>query len=741
MSKIKMSKLFFLTSVLSLFSTKLVSAYMVITTSDLKAVGEAQAIYLSEFVNVFTALFGGDIGKAVGHLAQSLPLFGVFLLIYIVGKYSAKVTIFRKDEFEKYANIFGWGLALIGIASPVFGLIVNLFGNSLLTIIFFLLFIFMIIMMWNTLHTSNAMSRKDLYTAGTENLHAKGEYLKAEHEFELQKKELIQKKKEISSAKETNTKYLNYRKEILKRITSVETSLVEKFKKFKKEWESRKIPPSTSSDVNNCDEAIEKIMDYFDSTFILQTDLLNQLLEELKNISNKLNVNKEDEEELNKALRELDAVLNDNQKKELDQFIDDSKIDKIEIKETDITPESDAEAKEIVKEAEGIIPGKEYPSTSKFKKIAEKFLGLFGRLKSKNKNKKEKIVQTGEKETKRSDFFKNIWKHLTDWNKSPTLKYGKQLLEWLKKKYELLDAKIKLKKEQKALREKQDEIIVKIEQEIQTNFISRPYLQSDKRNYDSFEAKWASDDRKKLTPEQSNDMHARLNSGMTLAQWVASKRENVALAEATKELTEAIEEAETKLTTLAKDEVKVDDAESALKEHTYRTSEEIQRNYTRNTGKIMSKLKTLPNSHLNKSLLKHDVDTVIVKTNDPNTSTEEKVYEIQKLATVISKIVKEDSKENEELNEELNELEKFVNETIKEESKSETRVIEQSGSSKDDIANAVSSASSIMDAEAKVEAVTSKKMNRQQRRSQLIKKLQNNKSIPQMQNKMKNQGK
>ncbi|MDD3175706.1 MAG: hypothetical protein PHU51_04475 [Candidatus Nanoarchaeia archaeon] len=298
MSKIKMSKLFFLTSVLSLFSTKLVSAYTIITTSDLKAVGEAQAIYLSEFVNVFTALFGGDIGKAVGHLAQSLPLFGVFLLIYIVGKYSAKVTIFRKDEFEKYANIFGWGLALIGIASPVFGLIVNLFGNSLLTIIFFLLFIFMIIMMWNTLHTSNAMSRKDLYTAGTENLHAKGEYLKAEHELEMQKKE-------IKNIKIINKESKDRSDEIIKRIGKTEATLSNKIDKGFSDLKTffanayKKLPlkeflklinnfrKQTEKSLNNIEKKLEK----HDTKISEENKKLNELLqktrvelEEMKNL-------------------------------------------------------------------------------------------------------------------------------------------------------------------------------------------------------------------------------------------------------------------------------------------------------------------------------------------------------------------------------------------------------------------------------------------------------------------------
>ncbi len=293
-----MSKLLFLTSVLSLFSTKMVSAYTIITTSDLKAVGEAQAIYLSEFVNVFTALFGGDIGKAVGHLAQSLPLFGVFLLIYIVGKYSAKVTIFRKDEFEKYANIFGWGLALIGIASPVFGLIVNLFGNSLLTIIFFLLFIFMISMMWTTLRTSNTISRKDLYTAGTENLHAKGEYLKAQHELEMQKKE-------IKNIKIINKESKDRSDEIIKRIGKTEATLSNKIDKGFSDLKTffanayKKLPlkeflklinnfrKQTEKSLNNIEKKLEK----HDTKISEENKKLNELLqktraelEEMKNL-------------------------------------------------------------------------------------------------------------------------------------------------------------------------------------------------------------------------------------------------------------------------------------------------------------------------------------------------------------------------------------------------------------------------------------------------------------------------
>ena len=135
-------------------------------------------IYLNEIALAFGSIFTGDLSQFFTHILASLPLVGAFLLLFAVGTFASEITIFKKQEHQWYAKLFGTGLSIIGVFSPpVSRIIFNLLGNSLLASLLLLLVGFMIYMFSQKL-------RGNTLDVSTKNLKTAAEHLRSKKAFE-----------------------------------------------------------------------------------------------------------------------------------------------------------------------------------------------------------------------------------------------------------------------------------------------------------------------------------------------------------------------------------------------------------------------------------------------------------------------------------------------------------------------------------------------------------------------------
>ena len=183
-------------------------------SNSYKSQTEVKKVTLNDDLAHLSAAFGfiftGNIPGFFEEILKAVPLIGIFLLIYAVAHYAAVITIFRKEEHKKFANIFAIGLAIVGIMSPpVFDIIRNLLGNSLLTILFMLIFIFMIIIFFKRLKTNSIESSTDNYKAKSKLLAAEKEFNKIEHGLLKDKKLEQQDIHEITQIKHANEKLMH----------------------------------------------------------------------------------------------------------------------------------------------------------------------------------------------------------------------------------------------------------------------------------------------------------------------------------------------------------------------------------------------------------------------------------------------------------------------------------------------------------------------------------------------------
>jgi hypothetical protein len=97
-----------------------------------KVTDESALYYVYSIGLSIASLFKGDMEGFIKYLMFGLPAIGVFFLLYIVARFASVITIFRGGSHDWYANMFGWGMAFIGVATPpVFNLLRGLFGGVL----------------------------------------------------------------------------------------------------------------------------------------------------------------------------------------------------------------------------------------------------------------------------------------------------------------------------------------------------------------------------------------------------------------------------------------------------------------------------------------------------------------------------------------------------------------------------------------------------------------------------------
>jgi hypothetical protein len=181
----EVKKILVLMLMLSLFIPQFILAEegtLVIDASSSSSNEHSVRSDMGAFVNGFQGLFKGDTDAFVEGLVQALPLFGLVIIVFGLGYYLSLITIFRKPENEKFAKIFATGLALLGLAQQkIYDLVLGL-STALLSIIYILLFFFIIIMFWNKVRTSQLETSTELLGAKKTNLSSENEYEKLRHE-------------------------------------------------------------------------------------------------------------------------------------------------------------------------------------------------------------------------------------------------------------------------------------------------------------------------------------------------------------------------------------------------------------------------------------------------------------------------------------------------------------------------------------------------------------------------------
>ncbi|MFW6378870.1 MAG: hypothetical protein ACOCZV_02510, partial [Nanoarchaeota archaeon] len=194
----------------------------VATPDTPQSVGEA----LTLIAQSFTHLFSGDVGMFLAHIVMTAPAVGIFLLIFVLGKYISNITLFRKSENKSYETLFGLGFALIGMFSGGYSAIMGIFGNGLLTIAVVLIFIFAIIILFRKLQTNNAHQGKEFADASGAEFDSRSGKEQSKHDYNNNK---MKRKIEAKQAKHDL-------KKTKKDLTGYETRVGRAKGKLKKGW-------------------------------------------------------------------------------------------------------------------------------------------------------------------------------------------------------------------------------------------------------------------------------------------------------------------------------------------------------------------------------------------------------------------------------------------------------------------------------------------------------------------------
>ncbi|MEM3370345.1 MAG: hypothetical protein QXW00_01690 [Candidatus Woesearchaeota archaeon] len=105
------------------------------------ASNENAAYYLSRFIDSLINLWNGDSNGFSRSLVDSLPLFAVFLMIFVIIWFLSSETIFRGAQNPKLSIVLGIAMALIAIWTPtVFQFIMKL-GTITIVVITIITFI------------------------------------------------------------------------------------------------------------------------------------------------------------------------------------------------------------------------------------------------------------------------------------------------------------------------------------------------------------------------------------------------------------------------------------------------------------------------------------------------------------------------------------------------------------------------------------------------------------------------
>ncbi|MGM5481136.1 MAG: hypothetical protein ACQESE_01860 [Nanobdellota archaeon] len=157
--------------------------------------------HLSTIGTAFSFLFDGDLGLFLSTLLEGAPLVGVFLIVYILGRFVSGTTIFKKAESKTYENLFGLGLALVGIATPkVYGFIVSVLGGSFILILTIIFVIAAIIIQITRARGNAAEASAEAHEALAESRKVQKDSSKEKHDLKLQKKLEKRERGSISKA-------------------------------------------------------------------------------------------------------------------------------------------------------------------------------------------------------------------------------------------------------------------------------------------------------------------------------------------------------------------------------------------------------------------------------------------------------------------------------------------------------------------------------------------------------------
>ena len=169
--------------------------------------------------NSFSLLFKGKINLFFASLAGGLIMVvGVFLIILALMMVISRLTLFRKEEHQKFAWYFSVGFALIGsFTAPVFALVSGFLGGTFLEIIIILFFIYAVIAIVYKLRsaTSSAaaesnQARTSRYDSRKDRIIAKKGSMKEQHDADLEKRLEGREKRATNSVLNTLDKVTNF---------------------------------------------------------------------------------------------------------------------------------------------------------------------------------------------------------------------------------------------------------------------------------------------------------------------------------------------------------------------------------------------------------------------------------------------------------------------------------------------------------------------------------------------------
>lgn len=181
--------------------TALISLPGVLAASQHSVVGDLTSFYLA-----FKALLGGQVDSFVPNLVHSVPLFGLFFIIFGFTFFLTKITLFKHADHDKYARMIAIGIALVGIVQQsVYDAILG-WTTTFLILAFIFAIIMMSLMFVNYSRTNHHEINEKMYKNIEKNKLAKHkakiakhDITKLEHEMYKDKGLMHKVKRDLSS--------------------------------------------------------------------------------------------------------------------------------------------------------------------------------------------------------------------------------------------------------------------------------------------------------------------------------------------------------------------------------------------------------------------------------------------------------------------------------------------------------------------------------------------------------------
>ena len=169
------------------------------------ATGNTAADYLTSFIDALINLWNGDTNGFSRSIVNSLPLFAVFLMVFVIIWFISSETVFKGAQNPKLSIVMGIAMALIAIWTPqVFRLIMGL-GNITIITIIIITFILMSVVSHKHSITQISSAQTELMKARQNEFKETHEALKLEHDLKMEE---VLSKKESTEIKEA-TKLIN----------------------------------------------------------------------------------------------------------------------------------------------------------------------------------------------------------------------------------------------------------------------------------------------------------------------------------------------------------------------------------------------------------------------------------------------------------------------------------------------------------------------------------------------------